>query len=64
VLTDGKERGGGNIQAASPKQNKALEQTNRTLAAKALNAAKDKIDKASFYQLVFGAANMFLVRRI
>jgi hypothetical protein len=39
-------------------QNKALEQANRTLAAKALNAAEDKIDKASFYQLVFGAAIM------
>ncbi len=39
-------------------QNKALEQANRTLAAKALNAAEGKIDKASFYQLVYGAAIM------
>jgi hypothetical protein len=35
-----------------------LEQANRTLAAKALNAAEGKIDGASFYQLVYGAAIM------
>jgi hypothetical protein len=35
-----------------------LEQANRTLAAKALNAAAGKIDKASFYQLIYGAAIM------
>jgi hypothetical protein len=39
-------------------QSRALEQANRTLAAKALNAAEGKIDKASFYQLVYGAAIM------
>jgi hypothetical protein len=35
-----------------------LKQANRTLAAKALDAAEGKIDGASFYQLVYGAAIM------
>jgi hypothetical protein len=39
-------------------QSRALEQANRTLAAKALNATEGKLDKASFYQLVYGAAIM------
>lgn len=39
-------------------QNKALEQANRTLAKKALEAAEGKIKDASFYQLVYGAAIM------
>ena len=39
-------------------QNKALEQVNRTMAAEALIKAYGKMDQASFYQLVFGAAIM------
>ena len=37
-------------------QNKALEQASRTLAADALKKAAEKMDAASFYQLVTGAA--------
>ena len=39
-------------------QNRALEQANRTMAAEALKKAWGKMDKASFYQLVTGAAIM------
>ena len=39
-------------------QNKALEQANRTLAKKSLEMAETKIDRASYSQLVFGAAIM------
>jgi predicted transcriptional regulator len=39
-------------------QNRALEQVNRTMAAEALIKAYGKMDQASFYQLVFGAAIM------
>jgi predicted transcriptional regulator len=39
-------------------QNKALEQANRTLAKKSLEMAEGKMDKASYSQLVFGAAIM------
>ena len=39
-------------------QNKALEQVNRTMAAEALIKAYGKMDQASFYQLVYGAAIM------
>jgi 5'-3' exonuclease len=39
-------------------QNRALEQANRTLAKKSLEMAEQKIDKASYSQLVFGAAIM------
>ena len=39
-------------------QNKALEQANRTLAKKSLEAAEGKMGKASYSQLVFGAAIM------
>ena len=39
-------------------QNKALEQANRTLARKSLEMAEGKMDKASYAQLVFGAAIM------
>jgi hypothetical protein len=40
----------------SQEQNKALEQANRTLAKKSLEMAEGKMDKASYSQLVFGAA--------
>jgi predicted transcriptional regulator len=39
-------------------QNRALEQVNRTMAAEALKKAYGKMDQASFYQLVYGAAIM------
>ena len=39
-------------------QNQALEQVNRTMAAEALIKAYGKMDQASFYQLVYGAAIM------
>ena len=39
-------------------QNRALEQANRTMAAEALKKAWGKMDNASFYQLVTGAAIM------
>jgi hypothetical protein len=39
-------------------QNKALEQANRTLAKKSLEMAEGKMDRASYSQLVFGAAIM------
>jgi transposase len=39
-------------------QNRALEQVNRTMAAEALKKACGKMDQASFYQLVYGAAIM------
>src|SRR5215471_87805 len=38
--------------------NKALEQANRTLPKKSLEMAESKMDKASYSQLVFGAAIM------
>jgi hypothetical protein len=39
-------------------QNKALEQANRTLAKKSLEMAEQKMNRASYSQLVFGAAIM------
>jgi DNA-binding IclR family transcriptional regulator len=39
-------------------QNRSLEQVNRTMAAEALKKAYGKMDQASFYQLVYGAAIM------
>jgi hypothetical protein len=39
-------------------QNKVLEQANRTLAKKSLEMAETKMEKASYSQLVFGAAIM------
>jgi hypothetical protein len=39
-------------------QNKALEQANRSLAKKSLEMAETKMDRASYSQLVFGAAIM------
>jgi hypothetical protein len=39
-------------------QNQALEQANRTLAKKSLEMAEGKMNKASYAQLVFGAAIM------
>jgi hypothetical protein len=39
-------------------QNKVLEQANRTLAKKSLEMAESKMDRASYSQLVFGAAIM------
>ena len=39
-------------------QNRALEQAARTMAAKAMERAEDKIDEAGFYHLTLGAGIM------